>query len=357
MNENSNNQNLNEQPIQPKKVKPKKSIMKIATILVVCGIVLSTLGWAMGGSRQSISIWPSKNGEEIIGTYTYLLDNNSNRNSKIFKTIQNLKLDRFNNIEIDVIHPNITIIESDNYGIDIGYDSSKDYKISYELKNNTLKVSDNLKHKFNINFNSRTNEYITIYIPSNSKFNDININTTSGLIMLNEPTISSEKLSLSSVSGEIVVGNLKSEKIKCETTSAYLSIANIETPSLKANSISGDIGVSDSYIKELKFESISGSINAENLNTEEISGSTVSGTINLQGDLRGDTSISSTSGEIILDIDSKKSMYNYDISSISGEININGDYEDKNINKNNSSASNDIKANTLSGSIELNFED
>ncbi len=246
----------------------------------------------------------------------------NNRNSQY---IQNLNIEKFNDIEINVEFSNIEFLHSDNYGIEISYyeytDGFDDYFIDYEINNGVLEINsyhtDNKKFGIGFNNNNFNNfksndNYIKIYIPYGAEFDNIDIkNDFSNLNLMN---------------------------------------LDVEINNLIIDSEFGNVDIKDiiSYNTDINMEF---------------------GNLNLGGEILNDTNITSEFGNVYLNPSLKENQYNYNCSAEFGGIYINNQIIKKNskssknydvdftsnISQNNN-ASNNIDIQCEFGNVYLDFK-
>lgn len=383
MNQNSQNREpFNEESSKPIK-KKTNSIFKLVLILLILGGGLATVGLGMGAKTSEtrvpkllgISVHSNTGGDRAE---LEVSKNFATSNGEI-KYLENLNLESFDKIKSDSIHMDVKIIQADNYGIEISY-NQKQGEYTYKVENDTLKIRNENKTTININSKNFVDDYITIYVPENSAFKEIDIDNISGHIFLeniisdklrtnstsadiNLYNIKSDELNISSVSGNIYTDLINSERINCNTTSGTIEFGEANNYSkskdknkFDINSVSGDISIGNSNLQNVGIKTTSGKIQIDSSKIEKLTANSVSGSIEADEEFLDAISLKSTSGKIVLNTLIEKSEYNYDISSTSGSINIDGTKYKKNVTQNNGeNSSNNIKITTTSGNIELDF--
>lgn len=207
------------------------------------------------------------------------------------------------NLDIDLDYTKLNIINSDDYKV---VTNNKYLKINNV--NNTLKIEEERK-LFSKSFK---NSELTIYIPNDKIFQDIDIDTGAGSI--NMENISSEELNLDLGAGKVAIN--------------YLTVSR------KADIDSG-VGSLDIY---------SGSINNLNLDMGV-------GEVNIKGILTGKNDIDAGVGSLNIELINSLNNYSIFIEKGLGKVSVNN-IESKDDYSNNQ-GSNYIKINGGVGSINL----
>lgn len=152
----------------------------------------------------------------------------------------------------------------------------KDYEITNDDKDISLTYKDRM-----FAFNKKENDgLITVLIPQNMIFNEVNIKNTSGDFSLCE--IKANKVNIKNVSGDLYLPSLNSSSLEVNNTSGDVQIDKALCTDIELNNVSGDINVN--YLKgQLKISNISGDIQVENfLGTSKVTN--VSGDVSINGD-------------------------------------------------------------------------
>lgn len=383
MNQNSQNrEQFNEESSKPIK-KKTNSIFKLVLILLILGGGLATVGLGMGANisetRAPKLLGITVHSNTGRDTATLEVSKDFATSNGEIKYLENLNLESFDKIKSDSIYMDVKIIQADNYGIKISY-NQKQGEYTYKVENDTLKIRNENKTTININSKNFVDDYITIYVPENIAFKEIDIDNISGNIFLeniisdklrtnstsadiNLYNIKSDELNISSVSGNIFTDEINSEIINCKTTSGIIEFGDTtnfskskDKSKFDINSVSGDISIVNSDLQNVDLKTTSGKIKIDSSKIEKLTANSVSGSIEADEEFLDAISLKSTSGKIILNTLIEKSEYNYDISSTSGSINIDGTKYKKNVTQNNGKdSSNKIKITTTSGNIELDF--
>lgn len=161
------------------------------------------------------------------------------------------------NLDIDLKYTKLNIINSNDYKV---VTNNKYLKI--DKVNNTLKIEENRK-LFSKSFK---NSELTIYIPNDKTFRDIDIDTGAGAIKMEN--INSEELDLDLGAGKVTINYLTVSK-KADIDSGVGSL-NINSGSI--NNLNLDMGVGEVNIKGIltgknDIDAGVGSLNIELINS------------------------------------------------------------------------------------------
>ena len=203
------------------------------------------------------------------------------------------KKDDLNNM-IDMKFDNINELDSDTKSITIKIQNSDELRvktdcdcISVKNENGKLEIEEN---KYIVD---KVRKIVYLYIPSNTIFNDVDIDIKSGLI----------------------------------------EIDNLNTKELEIDNMSGNIKINNLNVNNnFDMDNISGTIDIENSNINNIDADIKSGVVNINSLLTGNNHIELKSG--IVNLNLKGDDYRFKTTKISGIININKGRENVNDNGN-----------------------
>jgi hypothetical protein len=263
-----------------------------------------------------------------------------NRNGELIMKKSN---EHFKNINVNVKLRNVKFIITDDNTYGYEFNDKSYSKISHEIKNSTLNITEKLNYLMAYNYffdllRGINNDNINIYIPKDSVFENVIITNTTGNINLN---------------------NINTQSIDLISTSGNITASEIKTNFLKSKQTSGKLNVNGSIINNCEIKNTSGKIVINNLDQSNLKISTTSGGVTIKGILSGKTEIKSTSGSITLGILDKKQNYNIYTEQTSGKIFINGIKQERkkgNIYNKSENKQNDLKLKTTSGNVKINFD-
>ena len=355
-------------------MKKRNILLLSAAACVIAGLILAATGWIAGGG----------NGFYIDRTGTHVYGTEPMQEGK-------KRLDKFQNIELDLPGVTVTFTASDHYGIE--YSLSPSIKIKQmESLDGTLYVKSDSSHFFRLNFFSTQIQESTVQIfyPVGLQFNRITANISTGSIngseihaetvdlRLSSGNLSMEKLSAGEIkigitSGAVKLSDTKAKDISITNSSGKVELSNGEfsgTMTVKSTSgnialegvfaeemvlgiTSGDIKLLDCRTEELFSEQSSGNLYADRMETDGITCRITSGKAVISGSLRGKNKISVTSGNIECTTDRPESEYSYTVKKTSGNFRVNGEKAESSIN---SGSQNTFQIDMTSGNVSLNFD-
>lgn len=215
--------------------------------------------------------------------------------------LEKTKIDDYSTLNVDLSSLNLQIVSSDDDSYYISYttsDSKEKEPVSYDVKNKILTLKEDSDSNsythidigFLTAFLSKDKDFttdenvVTLYVPTDARFQSANINSSFGDILINSSCFESGKIS--SDDGEIFI---KNSTLKDVTVSASF----------------GDVKTYDSKIKACNFELSDGDFVAKD------------------SEFTGENSISSSLGDI--DIEAKKEQLlalGFDASTSLGDIEV-----------------------------------
>jgi len=121
---------------------------------------------------------------------------------------------------------------------------------------------------------------ITIRIPENSFFKDIEMNLVSGNLEV-DMDLSYENMNISAVSTDISMNGLaKGKATKISNVSGDVEIEKLVTLTMDISTVSGDFNIEQSAIKKLEVSTISGDVDISG-NVEQVDTSSISGEVTI----------------------------------------------------------------------------
>lgn len=195
---------------------------------------------------------------------------------------------------IDMKFDNISELDIDTKSITINIQNSNEFRVKTDCdciniknENGKLEIEEN---KYIVD---KMRKIVYLYIPSNTIFNDVDIDIKSGLIEID---------------------NLNTKEFEIDNMSASIKINNLNVSS------------------NFDMDNTSGTIDIENSNINNIDTNIKSGIININGLLTGNNHIELKSGTVNLNL--KGDDYRFKTTKISGIISINEERENVNSNGN-----------------------
>lgn len=268
-----------------------KIISIVSSALIVCGILISAIGIAMGGSTV-VYINPQR--------LSILTKNSASLSDNLYieKSVRNL--------DIDIGYSELEIVDSGHNGnkIVIEY-ANLNEPPEYEIKNNTLIFKAQKYNYINFGFTpNNENQKITIAIPNNYSLDSISVNSSCGNITLDE--ISCKSLEIYSNAGNV--------------TASDINAADYYKASLNLGNLEGENIVSDSFDLNMDM----GNLNFYNITSQSFSVQANCGDINLAGRLNGKNNIKCDLGNCTLYLYKSIDLYSCNIDLDLGSYDLNG---------------------------------
>ena len=305
-----------------------KNIWKVAIILIATGLLLSSIGLALGASRW---VYWDKHGSHIVEISEE-------------KRITWLDLERIDNIDINARFSDVEFITSDKYGIDIRY---FDEDVSWSLDDGNLKIRSTVqtgnrnynKRFFDVNLNfDNPQSYVKVYLPADARLGTASVQTDSGHIRIGDFTAVEVQINNS-------FGNLDMYSISCgkmqikmdsgEFSGKNLSVAGdiiyknkfgsgcfetIDAKNLAIDSDSGDVILNGCRVESIDIKNDFGSITSNNLVSSKTDIDANSAEINISGDFSGRTNIYNKFGNIRFTTTKAREDYTYEIYTDFGDV-------------------------------------
>jgi DUF4097 and DUF4098 domain-containing protein YvlB len=172
-------------------------------------------------------------------------------------------------------------------GIDVELTNEIEYELEavninyYDISflDNELKIKYK-KTKF-LGLNRKSSGNILIKLPKSINYNNLNISSTSGDIII-RGNIISNTIKINSVSGDISLDDMSCDNMKVSTVSGDISGLSIEGKNVYVDTISGDMGCNMLNSDNLSISTVSGDINITHANAN-IKASSISGEIIVNG--------------------------------------------------------------------------
>lgn len=226
------------------------------------------------------------------------------------------------NLDFDLAWENLNIQETYGSSIDVEiYCNDKAFSPSVKASGSTLYI-DSVKKSRNFNlFSTGTRCTIIVYIPQNKKFNNIELQASSGDIEVNT-LLSAQKIAITTSSGEInSKTGLYADEIKLRASSGDIEAENLDANDLTAETSSGEITIKDYTGSTGSLSASSGDLEVSNFAAEYVNFKTSSGEITVKKLDCDYFDAKSTSGDIYLEL-LNATLAKSRASSTSGSINL-----------------------------------
>lgn len=216
----------------------KKNVyLIILTLITIICIVGGTCYHLVGWGVSFLSHLPFA---------SFYSDSDDTESSGTTLSTDTVSLPSFNTVKIDSKVMNLSIEKGDDYSIQC--DSTEKLNPKYEIKDNTLIVSQKQKIKIH-NFMNTQKCSVHITIPEDTTLELINIDGATGDINLSNLDVTTLKIDNS-------VGDVKMDNCKIASIDIDTSTGDVKLNGCEANEIDVDTSVGDTVIKDNIFEKL-----------------------------------------------------------------------------------------------------
>ena len=216
----------------------KKNVyLIILTLITIICIVGGTCYHLVGWGVSFLSHLPFA---------SFYSDSDDTESSGTTLSTDTVSLPSFNTVKIDSKVMNLSIEKGDDYSIQC--DSTEKLNPKYEIKDNTLIVSQKQKIKIH-NFMNTQKCSVHITIPEDTTLELINVDGATGDINLSNLDVTTLKIDNS-------VGDVKMDDCKTDSIDIDTSTGDVKLNGCEANEINVDTSVGDTVIKDIIFEKL-----------------------------------------------------------------------------------------------------
>lgn len=216
----------------------KKNVyLIILTLITIICIVGGTCYHLVGWGVSFLSHLPFA---------SFYSDSDDTESSGTTLSTDTVSLPSFNTVKIDSKVMNLSIEKGDDYSIQC--DSTEKLNPKYEIKDNTLIVSQKQKIKIH-NFMNTQKCSVHITIPEDTTLELINVDGAPGDINLSNLDVTTLKIDNS-------VGDVKMDDCKTDSIDIDTSTGDVKLNGCEANEINVDTSVGDTVIKDNIFEKL-----------------------------------------------------------------------------------------------------
>lgn len=287
-----------------------KNFLIVCAVLVAVGIVLTGIGYALGGVADvSLGKWNFIS----LDVHNEKIDTYIVKEDKIFESFPEIQ------------------VETDLY--DIEFLPSTEYKVEYSY------IEDVMKPKISL-------EDGTLYIKAKNNDEKINKSFFSFLNKNNQDLTLKvyypAGVALSTVKIDNAVGDVSINDFECDMLIADLDLGDI-------NLKNADVGIT-------KVDLALGDFSAENFESGFLRAKVNKGDIEVNGKLEGTTDIECDMGDVDLETSLSQKEYNYSLNVNLGNVTVNGTTIEFGSVSNYVEAENDITVNCELGAIDIDFD-
>ena len=216
----------------------KKNVyLIIITLITVICIIAGTCYHLVGWGVSFLSHLPFA---------SFYSDSDDTESSGTTLSTGTVSLPSFNTVKIDSKVMNLSIEKGDDYSIQC--DSTEKLNPKYEIKDNTLIVSQKQKIKIH-NFMNTQKCSVHITIPEDTTLELINVDGATGDINLSNLDVTTLKIDNS-------VGDVKMDDCKTDSIDIDTSTGDVKLNGCEANEINVDTSVGDTVLKDITFEKL-----------------------------------------------------------------------------------------------------
>lgn len=216
----------------------KKNVyLIILTLITIICIVGGTCYHLVGWGVSFLSHLPFA---------SFYSDSDDTESSGTTLSTDTVSLPSFNTVKIDSKVMNLSIEKGDDYSIQC--DSTEKLNPKYEIKDNTLIVSQKQKIKIH-NFMNTQKCSVHITIPEDTTLELINVDGATGDINLSNLDVTTLKIDNS-------VGDVKMDDCKTDSIDIDTSTGDVKLNGCEANEINVDTSVGDTVLKDIIFEKL-----------------------------------------------------------------------------------------------------
>lgn len=216
----------------------KKNVyLIILTLITIICIVGGTCYHLVGWGVSFLSHLPFA---------SFYSDSDDTESSGTTLSTDTVSLPSFNTVKIDSKVMNLSIEKGDDYSIQC--DSTEKLNPKYEIKDNTLIISQKQKIKIH-NFMNTQKCSVHITIPEDTTLELINVDGATGDINLSNLDVTTLKIDNS-------VGDVKMDDCKTDSIDIDTSTGDVKLNGCEANEINVDTSVGDTVLKDIIFEKL-----------------------------------------------------------------------------------------------------
>uniref|UniRef100_UPI00344BB890 DUF4097 family beta strand repeat-containing protein n=1 Tax=Carnobacterium TaxID=2747 RepID=UPI00344BB890 len=187
---------------------------------------------------------------------------------------ENIKIEDFTDIDIDVMSANIFLVYGDDYSLKYNIHDREKIK-TLDVSNGVLRFSTTFKLDMTVDYGDW---YVQVTIPKGTELGDLNLNTVSGDIAIEDSILKNAQLN--STSGEVSIINSKIDTAEIKSVSNKISIEDSEILKIKAENKSDDIILTGTF-HDIDLYSVAGNLIIKGTPSNQSKIETVSGNIDL----------------------------------------------------------------------------
>ncbi|MDD3218016.1 MAG: DUF4097 family beta strand repeat-containing protein [Lachnospiraceae bacterium] len=275
------------------KNKKTKILLIAALCCIAVGACFTLIGMLMGGKPGFYA--------DLKGVH----DAESYRSDTVH-TLEKMKIEDFDDVEISIDYADVEIIPSDDYYLEYQIQSSNE--IEYSVKDNKLTVGEKEGRGkfffFNFTFfgfsTDTVEDAVKVYVPKEEQLENVNLKTESGTIRLND-SLQIENLKLKNEYGDVKIDTLTAQNLEVK----------LESGDFTGKSIASD---------KMTLRNEYGGIKIDEMKSENAEFKIESGDLALDKAQLGDLSIDCEYGNAVLGLAEQLNQYALDLENEYGDI-------------------------------------
>jgi hypothetical protein len=300
--------------------KMTRNLLILAAVLVIFGGIITGVGALLGGARP-IALYSD-------GSNFYTISD-----AEIVEI--NESYGRITEVNIDLDYSSIKLVEGNSFSLKGSYNSSI---LSFEITEKdgilTVRGKNRRTIQWNLGFNYRTSETLTLTYPKGTTFKNVDIVLDLGSLEISTLQADSLKLRLSA-------GSLTGGTISVDSFDARLDLGSCNLRGLTVS-------------KQGEFTMENGSLTLRDSSIHDLTAKNSLGSVNYSGTLTGTAVVDLDLGSLRMDLANPDSELSYRINKDLGSVTVNGRAQGSSVNKTVTSPKCTLDLRTALGSITLN---
>ncbi len=348
--------------------KSLKGIAITAAALVVVGLLLTGIGFMLGGNQP---IWLDRNG-------IHFGERNGEKAAGGDLVSFTQDIEGFSSINVDLDFYDVDLVPGDKFEIQGAY-FREEGKPEIKVENGTLTVKDNGRKGIKISidlpglFTYGNHPNIRIFYPEKTDFQSVVIHCDSADLKFENLTAEKAdfkldlgKLELSGItannvmvsmdSGDCSIKGVKAaEQLTVTNNLGKIVLENAETKTLKLDADSGDVTLADTTFESGDLSVNLGKLTARGILSKGLKVRADSGDINIEGKLSGVTDLKNDMGAVTVSPGGPKDQFSYELNADLGSVTVDGKNTAGSVAFSTPSSEHILKISTDMGAINVNF--
>ena len=309
---------------------------KYLKIVLIVGIFLMLLGFALSSF-------------DVKYIYNSFIDSNSIKTTKKEKIIEENEIDK---LIIRTNNEKVTFVLSDDDKIKITYYESKYNTYNFTSDDKTIKMTNNVKPTFGINFGFLDSYGIIVMIPKGKALN-YDIKTSNDEIIIKDILVLDTKLVTSN--SKIEISNIDTTyNIEAKTSNSKIILKDIKVNNLNIYTSNGNLNITNVIAKNIDGKTSNSKVSLANINTDKIKIKTSNSNINFKDITSLNIDFKTSNGDINGSINGTNNDYKKDLKTSNGSIKIDNIHYSKELKIND--GINSLILKTSNSNIKISFK-